>query len=248
MVIKKTFLIFISILLYAIYLNANESEVINFYDKIKNYDIGHIWTSDKIIVGDGSTPTQRREPLGYFGDNYQRFFIHFNSAVKEKSNPYVYLVNGKTKLKNNICNFQGKITILEAKIYKSWVLSFKQGWVKGKYEFYEDVNQKGSGVFNGNFKTDFLIDKKGNLRYDALFIDADGFENNQFEGTWKKYNSKVLKKCNWGDYRIPDSDELDIGAGHFSPNPEFSKFGWEGYIKTPIDRKTGWKQIEKPWW
>ena len=39
------------------------------------------------------------------------------------------------------------------------------------------------------------------------------------------------KICNWGDYRIPLCNDLDIGTGEFSPNPKYLKNGWSNYIK-----------------
>jgi len=41
------------------------------------------------------------------------------------------------------------------------------------------------------------------------------------------YNSTFTQACNWGDYRISNSGDLDIGAGEFSPNNKYLKSGWQ---------------------
>ena len=64
-----------------------------------------------------------------------------------------------------------------------------------------------------------------------MFV-ADGFQNNQFQGTWTSYKTAISKKCNWGDYRIPEcnwKNGCDQGAGEFSINEKYSKNGWENY-------------------
>ena len=51
------------------------------------------------------------EPIGFIGNDYQRFYIHFSSVIKNKKNPYQYDVRGKTKVKNTRHAFKGTITI-----------------------------------------------------------------------------------------------------------------------------------------
>jgi hypothetical protein len=61
---------------------------------------------------------------------------------------------------------------------------------------------------------------------------ADGFSNNTFVGTWTSYKTGKSKKCNFGDYRIPEcegSNGCDIGAGEFSINPKYRENGWQSY-------------------
>ncbi len=63
------------------------------------------------------------------------------------------------------------------------------------------------------------------------------------------YKTNISKKCNFGDYRIPESVNLDIGAGEFSPDPKFFDKGWKSYSfslygETEIEQK---KEKEK-WW
>ncbi len=211
---------------------GQETKTIDFLGDSKRFDFSNLWTLEKIkcIVENDTTMFDRPEPLGFIGEDYQRFFIHFISVIQNPKNSLEYFVYGKSKVKNNICSFQGLITITKAQIYeKGDFPAFKQGFVTGKYEFYEDPDQNETGIFKGAFQTNFYIDQKGKLKYDALMAVADGFDNNQFEGTWTNYKKTVTRTCNWGDFRIPNSQKLDCGAGEFGPTDEYLKNGWENY-------------------
>ena len=39
------------------------------------------------------------------------------------------------------------------------------------------------------------------------------------------------RPCAWGHYRIPNSGDLDIGVGEFSPNPKYLSNGWGNFNK-----------------
>jgi hypothetical protein len=134
-------------------------------------------------------------------------------------------------VKETVCSFQGKIIIKESTIIKSDdVPAYKQGRVICEVILYEDKKQSSTGFIKGKLTSDFIIDDKGKFRYDALMFVADGFANNQFIGSWTSYKTKASKKCNWGDYRIPDSKELDIGTGEFSVSEKYVKNGWVSYM------------------
>jgi len=204
----------------------------DFYNRIGTYDISELWLVEKFDIENDTISVERLAPLGYIGDNFQRLHIHFISAIQNHHNALEYFIYGKSKVKENICSFQGTIIIEESRTYDEGdVPNLKQGFVKGRYTFYENPHQNGAGVLAGNFKTDFYINENNEIKYDAIAFVADGFKNNQFEGTWTSYQNRESKTCNWGDYRIPDSDELDIGAGEFSPLEKYTSFGWENYIK-----------------
>lgn len=212
---------------------GQESKTTDFLTGIQQLDISDLWTLNKFqteFEGDTSLIV-RQEPLGFIGENYQRFYIHFVSVIQNPNNRFEYFVFGKTRVKTNICTFQGLITIKESKVYiENDLPPLRQGFVTGVYEFFEDSDQNGTGIFKGEFKSNFFIDKKGEIQYDALNFVADGFKNNQFRGLWMGYNSKASKKCNWGDYRIPESGDFDIGTGEFSPSQKFASNGWITYI------------------
>ncbi|MFY7670397.1 hypothetical protein ACOSP6_04865 [Tenacibaculum sp. MEBiC06402] len=222
---------------------TQEIEGVNFIEEIKNYNVSDLFVMNKT------------EPIGYIGEKYQRFFIHFISVIKNPRNNLEYFVYGKTKVKDNICSFQGILKITTCTyILETDVPNIKQGSLVGEYAFYEDTKEKGSGLLKGKFFTDFIINEKGVLVYDNLMSSADGYQNNQFEGIWISYKSKSSKKCNWGDYRIPDSGDLDVGTAEFAPNPYYHKFGWLNYTNAYLDysndqiRKNALNREKEHWW
>ena len=114
-------IIFLSVLLLG-QTYAQDTTTTNFYAQIKNYDLSAIITADSFLAEDredSKDKVKRAEILGFIGDDYQRLFIHFISVIQNPTNPYEYLVYGKTMVKENICPFQGTITVRQARIYRS---------------------------------------------------------------------------------------------------------------------------------
>jgi hypothetical protein len=238
---------------------AQDTTTTNFFDQIKNYNLSTVLTADSFLAEDredSKDKITRAEILGFIGDDYQRFFIHFVSVIPNPTNPYEYLVYGKTKVKETVCSFQGTITVRQSRIYKSGdIPNYKQGFANCDVILYEDKKEPSTGFIKGKLKIEFVIDNKGQFRYDALMFVADGFSNNQFVGKWTSYKISVSKKCNWGDYRIPECGDLDIGAGEFSVNEKYVKNGWLTYMlenKMPngaiVTPTSGNKTERKSWW
>ncbi len=231
---KRTKFIFLilAVLLLSSFRLYQELGVIDFTDKIKSHDLSLLFTTDSIHVSDERIKVDKQEPLGFIGDNYQRFYIHFTSVKKKPENPMQYFVSGKTRVKNNICDFKGTITILSAKLRKgNSQLPTRQGFAIGKYKFYENSTLPATGFMEGKVTTNFYLDKRQRMVYDDLESFSDNFANNQFQGTWTSYKTGAIKKCNWGDYRIPASNGLDIGVAEFMVHQKYAKNGWENYLK-----------------
>ncbi|MBN2174264.1 MAG: hypothetical protein JW731_09040 [Bacteroidales bacterium] len=179
----------------------------------------------------------RQEFLGYIGSDYRRIRIYYTSVFKDTNNPEIYRIIGISVVLDNVCDFQGTITVEQVREYKTMHFGvddkyknsgFKsQGLVIGKYEFREDPGQYHSGIFSGIVTLYWYTDKYGILHYDDLEFQSDRFKNNQYVGTWSDYGHEITKPCNWGEYRIPFSGDLDIGSGFFSPNPKYFNMGWE---------------------
>lgn len=251
--------LFLLILLLVSNANSQDTTTTDFFDKVKAYDLSTILMADSIVAEDiegGKEKIKRAEILGFIGDDYQRLYIHFISIIQNPTNPYEYLAFGKTKVKETVCSFQGRIRIRQARVYKSADLpNYMQGFAACDVVLYEDQKQPSTGFFTGKLTSNFIIDNYGQFRYDALMFVADGFRNNQFVGTWTSYKTNTIKKANWGDYRIPESGDLDMGAGEFGVNEKYVKNGWLTYMlenmipngaieKTEVDPK-----IEKKnWW
>lgn len=223
-------LIIVLALVCVTFSHAQDPTSTDFYQHIKRYNLSKLWCADSITTQDDGKKLSFPEPLGYIGDSFQRFYIHYISIEKSKSNPYVYNVMGKTKVKNTVCRFKGTITILKAKLYNATDDErYKQGSTECQVVLYEDSLQNSSGYIQGKLKTQFCIDKKNQIHYDAIVLIADNYSNNQCVATWTSYKTKKSKKCNWGDFRIPDSKELDSGVGDVVINPKFLKSGWQTF-------------------
>jgi hypothetical protein len=114
-------------------LYAQQQPSTNFYQSIKNYNLSNLWKADSIIIETGPEKWPFPNPLGFIGEDYQRFYIHYLSVTKVNNYPYVYKITGKTRVKNNICNFTGQIRILKAVLYEepgtSEYKQFKTGLV-----------------------------------------------------------------------------------------------------------------------
>jgi len=254
--IMKYSLIIIILILISDFTFGQETPKTDFMSEIVKRDISGLFTLDKFNIDNDTVIVERMEPLGFIGPNYQRLQIHFITVIKNPFNPYGYFVYGKTKVKNSICSFHGTLIITESTLYvESDLPDIKQGTVKGKYELNEDPIKKRKGIFTGKFESDFYIDQNNNFKYDAINFGADGFCNNQFEGIWTSHQKGEIKKCNWGDYRIPDSGDLDIGAGEFFVNEKYLKYGWRNYIKSygyhkhkNTGVKAALKKETEKWW
>lgn len=204
----------------------------------EQYDFSNLWIHHQNAM------------VGYISDNYQRFYIHFNKIQKSNESKKIYLVSGKTRVKNNVNNFQGEIKLLHiygmSESKKREKLNGYQSAVEHhdtdlmnkyrdnrfivvvKYIFRENTNQCDSGVLNGTAKSYFYL-KKNKIFYDDSEMDSDGYANNLFAGTWKSYKSDLVKTCNFGNYRIPNAEDLDTGVGEFIPNKKYIKNGWDTY-------------------
>ena len=102
-----------------------------------------------------------------------------------------------------------------------------QGIAFGRYSFKENPDQNHVGIFEGNMALWWYVDKDGKVRFDDIRKHSDFYKNNQYCGIWTEYGKSKSKPCNWGEYRIPFSRDLDIGAGEFSANPKYFEKGWE---------------------
>jgi len=179
----------------------------------------------------------RHDFLGYIGSDYRRIKIFFTTIIKDSANSEIYRIKGVSLVGDNKCDFSGTITINQVRLYKTIHFGadneysnkglISQGVLIGDYEFKENPDQNHSGIFQGVMTLYWYLDKFGIIYYDNIQWFSDIYKNNQYVGTWSKYNSPDKKTCNWGEYRIPFSGDLDIGAGEFSPNPLYLNKGWE---------------------
>lgn len=215
---------------------------------LAEYDFGPLWTN-----------TDNSSVLGFIGRNYQRIRVKIISAAKDKDDPDLYAVSGKSMIRNNILAFSGTIKILNIRAYKRmhWGVDDeyknkgikKQGVIIAEYRFAENKSHIFSGIFEGRLATYWYIDRDGKLRYDDIEKESDSYHNNQFAGTWRTYRGDVVKNAGWGDHRIPLSGDLDAGAGEFSPADEYLPYGWQtyrdAYFNNDIPAR---REEERLWW
>ncbi len=74
-----------------------------------------------------------------------------------------------------------------------------------------------------------MLREEGKPLYGLAKKFLDSYCNHQFMGTWSPYDAENKKPAYWGDYRIPEAGDLDIGAGEFSSNPEYASRGWDTF-------------------
>jgi hypothetical protein len=183
---------------------------------------------------------------GFIGSNYQRLRFKFTSVTQNTTQKLVYNVSGKSLVKNNLVTFKGKITVENVVLIRKGDAGSYLAIVK--YYLVEDAKQKFSGIFEGYGVIKFKYNK-GVAKYNDDEMDADGFYNNQFAGTWTSNATKASKPCNWGDYRIPLCGDLDDGVGEFMPNYKYLKFGWQGYYDAIINLSNiDIAEEKRKWW
>ncbi len=194
----------------------------NSINEFSKYDLSVLWTKST-------------ELLGFIGEDYRRITVRIRSVKKEPGSQS-YVVRGESVLGDKTSPLQGTFRIDEIRRLKKmhWGVDDElkntgikaQGVLTGDYELSGD-----SGAFKGKLSALWLIDREGRIRFDDIERYADPYRNNQFVGFWT--DGKERLRSNWGDFRIPDSGDLDIGAGQFSPDEKYAKNGWETYRVRP---------------
>ena len=203
-------------------LNDPDKTTRDLTDSLVQYNFSDIWTK-----------TENQFVLGFIGKNFERIRIKILSVEHDSIQMDTYHVRGKSMVRNNICDFSGVIALEKIVVDTANDPEYSDisshGFVKGKYRFEEDTTQVHSGIFEGTLLSLWYMNDSDEIVYDDIILGADAFRNNQFYGTWQSYTTQSTKPCNWGDYRILNSGDLDIGAGLFSPATKYLAFGWKSY-------------------
>lgn len=197
---------------------------------ILNYDFSNI-INDK-----------RCDFVGFIGDDYQKMCMCFDEVKKESNIKYAVL--GYSMVKSLKCSFSGYIQIIDIRELNEYIYGVddlmkgqfkRQGICIARYVFEEDRRQTHSGVFSGILLFRWYIDNNNKLNYDDINDSSDNYSNNQFLGIWNSYSTNKEKKCAWGQYRIPDCGDLDIGAAEFAFNPIYANNGWGNELNSSND-------------
>jgi hypothetical protein len=203
------------------------------------YDFSSVWLTNKL------------QQNGVIGLNYQRIQFHIDKVTK--SNQDTYIVYGKSKVKDNICDFKGELKLLKqfVSIECDEPANKMCSDLFGSYTFYEDSSQSHSGVFSGIMECFINLDcTKTRIILDESESIADGYYNRTFVGTWTDYKTKQSKKCIWGDYRLPFVFDFMCGDGEMSACDKYKMNGWQTFNDNSEFVMTGKDQweLKDKWW
>ena len=162
------------------------------------------------------------EPLGYRGADFQRFYIHYDTVYKVSDS--IYHIDGRTRCKDEICTISGSLIVDSVVPYIDTLFSVDElimitsyGTLYAHYTLQANHNDKYIADLVGKACFDYLI-HNDTIYYDAIRFSGDGYCNNQYTGKWIYLDTQDTLTCNWGDFRIPESDRLDGGCGCFIPD------------------------------
>ncbi|MCL1938384.1 MAG: hypothetical protein FWF52_08335 [Candidatus Azobacteroides sp.] len=209
--------------------------------KVEDIDIAKLFGSEK-------------EFLGMLGDEVQRMGIVFLST--KRIDDHKYEVIGKSKVKNNICDFKGIIEaqyVVESGL-ENWDGNNADGKIIGKYNLAEDKKQSGTGVFEGTFEI-YWTDNTGKMAIAEIWYTASPYTV-LFDGTWKSYRTGASKKACWSDYRACFPAGFNVSDGpDLIPDEKYRSKGW-GYLidmfsfdeKTKERGQNEYKVQWEDWW
>ena len=209
---------------------------------ISKYNMSQIWLKN----------SEDFDRNGIIGKDYRRIRIHFSDVKRDAKDKLIYWVRGKSKVGNNICDFNGHFRILKVLQYSESSEIPGGGEIFGKYLLNEDSSQSHSGDFKGIFNSTYNIDTaKSEIYLDESMSMADGYANNVFVGTWTDYKSGNQKKCIWSDYRLPYCFDFDDGDGEMRVNKKYEKNGWESFNNQTdfvFDENKNRYVLKDKWW
>lgn len=167
--------------------------------------------------------------------------MKINQVQVDSKNKNKYLVSGSSQVKQNVTDFKGIMQLQGVYLYDSFDYGIdeeyrdkglkEQGFAVFDYQLNEDPKQRYSGVFTGKLYAKWYLTADGVLHYDSINYYSDSYFNNLYYGTWSEYGSHKSKVATWADYQLPQdiAPDLNIGAGAFSPNTKYFKYGWASY-------------------
>ena len=184
---------------------------------------------------------QSTDYLGAIGVHKKRLVVLISSAKRNPQNPLVYEIAGRTRVGKNIRQFKGSITLTQLisgkpedpanDLYTENSGVQEEGVAVGAFILDEYEDLPATGVFKGKVLLWWFLSKKGKIEYNDGYLMADPYLNNAYIGTWTSKQTHKSQQVSWGHYRVPCAGDLDMGAGEFSPAPEYYKYGWDEYIQ-----------------
>jgi len=193
------------------------------------------------------------EQNGVLGNNYQRIQFHIDSIYKSANDDKIYVVIGKSKVKDNICSFKGELKIISIFVNTDCEYSMYRycGELFASYTFYEDSTKNHSGIFTGiNECNIFIDDIHEEINLDESRSEGDWYWNRSYVGIWINYSKTLQKKCIWGERILPFTFDFDIGDGDRYINEKYVNNGWKTYMDGSEMIEVGknkW-EIKDKWW
>ncbi len=172
---------------------------------------------------------------GVIGNDNQRIQMRVLSVEKDASQKGIYKIRGKSKVKNNICNFEGQLDIVQILLLDKGNIDcenpeMSEGILSGKYLLCEDSTQNHVGCFEGEFTT--LFDEvNSKVKSFKGWYDVQGV--NDFIGSWTSYGKQQNKYCSWG-YLLPPNKGNILYKSYdnevYAFNSLFLDKGWKSYV------------------
>jgi len=152
---------------------------------------------------------------GFVGSNYQRLILHYDTIYMDATQNKYY-AKGAIICQDKKYVWEGIIQPVNVKNRGiSCVLTSRFTLLLS------DLSR-----IEGNFITLYRQEKNSYVYDDSDYV-SDSYMNNYFIGIWMDKNK--TQKCCWGEFRIPESGDLDIGVGEFSPNEKYYPYGWSDF-------------------
>lgn len=237
---KATFILLFGLFSSAMAQPCTYKDVLNkmtlFYDKTypSKIDIQKADFSSVIL-------NQSTDYLGAIGVHKKRLVVLISSAKRNPQNPLMYEIAGRTRVGKNVRQFKGSITLTQLisgkpedptnDLYTENNGVQEEGVAVGDFILDEYEDLPATGVFKGKVLLWWFLSKKGKIEYNDGYLMADPYLNNAYIGTWTSKQTHKSQQVSWGHYRVPCAGDLDMGAGEFSPAPEYYKYGWDEYIQ-----------------
>ena len=218
------------------------------------------WTSVNSIVSGNSQSDisqlwgNERYFIGGIGDEYQKMGIVFLTTIKISENQYE--VTGKSKVRDNICDFKGIMEVQEVKFHENDRQTVDV--ISGTYNFSEDRNQSHAGEFEGEFTIWWFEN------INIIFNIGEKFSGNRdangaryllptevaFSGTWRSYSTEATKSAKWGNtfFHLPGGFN---DGGEYIQAENYSEIGWGPYFDRHSEddqtRQNAEKEYQKQW-
>jgi len=190
---------------------------------------------------------------GMIGDDIQNMRIVFTSI--HRINEREYEIIGKSKVRNNICDFKGFIEVIE--IVETDFAggdeapNIVDGKIIGNYRFNEDKNQSGAGIFEGMFEI-YWAHYEDSIGVADIWYTYSHY-NILFDGTWESNHTGKTKKACWSDYKACFPEGFNVSDGpDLIPNEKYRSKGWDYMIdlfsQDEEKKEKAFAEYNRKWW